>query len=223
LAARIRGVVIDYGGVLSLLPTAQALGRLRAAAGLDANGFDETWERHRRRYDCDQLSARAYWELVGGRNYDDETLERILAEDAACWARVDTEMAAWMDALKARGLRIGLLSNMPREQWARLQAGLEWLALCDAVTVSFEVQTAKPDAAMYRHCLDGLGLAPEEVVYVEDRSENIRAAEAIGMSCVLFTGVGALREELAERFGDTLPLPVTAPPNEPAQRQTWRG
>jgi HAD superfamily hydrolase (TIGR01509 family) len=82
-----------------------------------------------------------------------------------------------------------------------------WLALCDHVTVSWEHGTVKPDPAIYLHALEGLGLEPE-AVFVDDRRDNVDAADEVGLHGVLFTGVAALREELARRFGDALPLPL---------------
>ena len=66
----------------------------------------------------------------------------------------------------------------------------------------------KPDAAIYRHSLEGLGLEPPEAVFVDDRADNVEAAERLGLQGVAFTGVDVLRDELRRRFGDALPLPL---------------
>src|SRR2546430_995272 len=94
----IRGVIVDYGGVLSLEPSAEALARLHALCELDAGVFAEAWVEHRHGYDLGELSAADYWELVTGRRYDDTTLERVVAADVDSWAETDPAMVAWLRA-----------------------------------------------------------------------------------------------------------------------------
>jgi putative hydrolase of the HAD superfamily len=204
----IRGVILDYGGVLSLEPSDEALARLHALCELDAAVFADAWLEHRHGYDLGELSAADYWELVTGRRYDDELLDRVVAADIDSWARTDTRMVDWIRALRGAGLRVGVLSNMPREHWVDFERRHEWPALCDHVTVSWERRAAKPEAAIYRHSLEGLALEPHEAVFVDDRLDNVQAAEQLGLHAVRFTGIAELREELTRRFGDALPLPV---------------
>ena len=203
----IRGVIVDYGGVLSLEPSAEALARLHALCELDAGVFAEAWVEHRHGYDLGALSAADYWELVTGRRYDDATLERVVAADVDSWAETDPAMVAWLRALKDAGLLVGLLSNMPREHWLAFERSHDWLALCDHVTVSWERRAVKPDEAIYLHSLEGLGLEPAEAVFVDDREDNVEAASALGLHAVLYRGIDALRAELGRRFGQAVPLP----------------
>jgi putative hydrolase of the HAD superfamily len=54
----------------------------------------------------------------------------------------------------------------------------------------------KPDPAIYRRALDILGCAPERVLFIDDREENVAGAVAAGMQAIQFTGESALRNEL---------------------------
>jgi putative hydrolase of the HAD superfamily len=203
----IRGVILDYGGVLSLEPTHEALARLHALCELDSAVFAGAWLEHRNAYDLGELSAADYWALVAGRRYEAELLERVVAADIDAWAATDPTMIDWIRALKEAGFLVGILSNMPREHWLDYRRRHDWLALCDHVTVSWERRTVKPDPAIYLHSLAGLGLEPDEALFVDDRAENIEAAEALGLNGVLFSGAAALGEELERRFDGALPLP----------------
>jgi putative hydrolase of the HAD superfamily len=204
----IRGVILDYGGVLVLEPSDEALARLHTLCEIDAEVFAGAWLEHRDAYDLGELSAADYWELVAGRRYDDELLASVVAADVDAWAETNQAMIDWLRALKDAGLRVGLLSNMPREPWLDYERRHGWLALCDHVTVSWQRGAVKPDPAIYLHSLEGLGLQPAEALFVDDRQDNVDAAEALGLQAVRFTGAEALREELAHRFGDALPLPL---------------
>ena len=210
MPARVEGVIVDFGGVLAQAPSAEALARLGAAVGVDGNEFADAWLRHRLEYDLGTLDAAAYWRLVGARTFEPEALERILVEDAACWSVSNQPMVEWLHALKSAGLRLALLSNMPRDVWARLRAGLGWLELCAVVTLSYEHRMAKPDPAIYAQCLRAFGLPARRVLFVDDRPENVEAAQDLGLQTVLFTDVAPFRNELATRFDGALPLPEPA-------------
>ncbi len=54
----------------------------------------------------------------------------------------------------------------------------------------------KPDAAIYRRALEILGRPAERILFIDDRAENVAAAEAVGMKSSLFTGAEPLRREL---------------------------
>src|SRR5437762_2981341 len=140
----IRGVIFDYGGVLSLEPTAEALARLHALCEIDAEVFAGAWLEHRHGYDLGELSAADYWALVTGRRYGEELLARVVAADVDSWAETNPAMIGWIRALKEAGLRVGVLSNMPREHWLDYERRHDWLALCDHVTVSWERGTSSP-------------------------------------------------------------------------------
>jgi putative hydrolase of the HAD superfamily len=57
---------------------------------------------------------------------------------------------------------------------------------------------AKPDAAIYRHAAEGLGVRPEEILFVDDREENVAGARAVGMVAIQYgehrAFVAAMRE-----------------------------
>src|SRR3546814_15958628 len=66
------------------------------------------------------------------------------------------------------------------------------------ILVSGAEKLVKPDPAIYRLALDRFGLRAEEALFVDDREDNILAAEAEGMRGHLFRDAIALREELVE-------------------------
>jgi epoxide hydrolase-like predicted phosphatase len=76
------------------------------------------------------------------------------------------------------------------------------LAQCfDAVIVSCEVGCAKPDPRIYQICLTQLGVTPSSAVFVDDRLENLAAAEQLGIRTLHFTGEESVAQlkELARR------------------------
>jgi putative hydrolase of the HAD superfamily len=209
----IRAVIVDLGGVLTMPPSREALARLQMISGFgDADRFLSSWQRHRLSYDLGEVSADEFWRRVGSegeRDFDVSVLAQLRSEDAACWAVPNTALVAWLEALRIAGLRVALLSNIPREQWAALKDGLTWLSLCDVVVLSYELGLAKPNPEVYRRCLEQLSLTAAEVLFVDDRPDNVAAAAALGINAVLFTTVDDLRCELTH-YSEDLPLPAAS-------------
>jgi putative hydrolase of the HAD superfamily len=88
-------------------------------------------------------------------------------------------------ALKARGIKLALVSNYDR----RLHRVVEELGLrpfFDAVIVSSETGWAKPSRRIYRAALAALAVAPEEALMVGDRPrEDAAGARAAGLRALL--------------------------------------
>ena len=76
-------------------------------------------------------------------------------------------MLELLQALKAKGYRLYLLSNAATRQpiyWARAEAS----KLMDGVLISAEVKLLKPDSQIYRTFLHKFALRPEECVFIDD-------------------------------------------------------
>ena len=62
--------------------------------------------------------------------------------------------------------------------------------------VSYQLGLRKPDPEIYLAVLEHLGVAAQRCIFIDDRQENCEAANALGMTGLLFTDVSALRAEL---------------------------
>jgi HAD superfamily hydrolase (TIGR01509 family) len=95
--------------------------------------------------------------------------------------------------------RLAVLSNNARRNFRAYLSERRGLDQFDYVVSSAEAGIAKPDPAIYRLALDGLGITPGEALFVDDLPRNTRAAEAVGIPSIVFTGADALRAELEAR------------------------
>jgi putative hydrolase of the HAD superfamily len=88
-----------------------------------------------------------------------------------------------IDALRSRGLRVGLLSNTARDLEAFVvHHGLQ----VDAVLTSLVHGKTKPHDTIFRRMLELLDVAPGEAVMVGDTLvDDVEGARAIGMRAVL--------------------------------------
>ncbi len=100
--------------------------------------------------------------------------------------------------LKGKGYGLYLLSNAATHfaEWA---ANLDILKEFDGIVFSAPVRMAKPDAEIYQYLFQKYHLRPEECLFIDDLEQNIRAAKALGMDGILFTGdTDAVRKILEE-------------------------
>jgi 2-haloacid dehalogenase len=95
--------------------------------------------------------------------------------------------------LHAVGTRLLLLSNMPSETWEPLTAMFDWFELFEGAVVSGDELVVKPDPAIYRVLVDRFGVDPARTTFVDDRIENVEAAQALGFDAVLFQDAASLR------------------------------
>lgn len=58
----------------------------------------------------------------------------------------------------------------------------------DGVLVSSDVRLIKPDTRIYELLCGTYDLKPEECVFIDDRPENVEAAEHVGMQGIVFEG-----------------------------------
>jgi putative hydrolase of the HAD superfamily len=65
----------------------------------------------------------------------------------------------------------------------------------DAVTLSYEVRSAKPEAKIYRSCLAQLGIKAGDAIFLDDKPVNVHAAQAVGLHAVVYKS----RSEFAGR------------------------
>jgi putative hydrolase of the HAD superfamily len=97
---------------------------------------------------------------------------------------VDLEIVNLLRSLRQTH-KTGLISNA----WDGLRPWIISQKFDDAfedMTISAEIGIMKPDARIYQHALEKLGVQPEEAVFVDDVQKNISACEALGMHGILF-------------------------------------
>jgi 2-haloacid dehalogenase len=105
-----------------------------------------------------------------------------------------------IDELRALGLPLYALTNMPADVLGELLAAHPVLAGFDGMVVSGEELVMKPDPEIYRRLATRFGLVPHQTVFVDDVAANVDAAWELGFRAVRFESGAHLRDVLA-RWG----------------------
>jgi putative hydrolase of the HAD superfamily len=210
----LRAIIFDYGKVLSLSADEDAHRELVSTTGLPLTVFEQHYWANRDAYDAGDLTGRGYWEKIArdaGVQFSEEQLEHLVATDTRMWLNLNEPMIDWAGQLKNAGFRIAILSNLGEALVEHMVTKVEWVKRFHHATWSSQLNIVKPNPAIYLHTVERLGVTPEQALFIDDKEENIRAAEALGIHGIRFTDIVALAEELKARgLDEILPLPETA-------------
>ena len=197
----IKGIVFDFGGVISAPQAASFWDAAQALTGWSREEIWAGWRKHRWMLDADFVTPQGLYHLMAadaGVRLGSETLDRLAQLDYDSWAIPNPETLAWAEALKREGYRIGILTNMPTSfiPWFDRAAGA-FRSLADAEVISGEVHLVKPEAAIYDLMASRMGLEPEELCFLDDTPANVASARRCGWSAIEFKDVAGARRELA--------------------------
>ena len=204
-------MILDYGDVISQSPDPAAIAAMAAMFGLAEDRFRQLYGSLRHEYDRGDVTAQQYWTEIAraaGAELSASQVERLRATDLAMWSRLNLSVLRWAGQLRSTGLKTAVLSNMHDDMVQKIRKDPTWAELFDCLTLSSVIHIAKPDAGIFRHCLECLKVAPREALFVDDREPNVQAAQALGIRGIVAPTPAHLRIQL-EAIGFT-PLPESA-------------
>jgi putative hydrolase of the HAD superfamily len=204
----IKVAAFDYGGVISFFQDGEVIKDMANLAGIDTALMGRIYWEGRPLYDKGMVSGKDYFKdiLAGvGVFADPELQEKLLARDNEGWSHVNPKTEQLMNDLKEAGYTVAVISNIGRELLDDLQETLPVFKIPDVAVYSCEVQMVKPEEDIFRLFLSRLDCNAEEVVYFDDRKENVEAALTLGMQAFAWNGPEKARKSMevlgAGKFG----------------------
>jgi epoxide hydrolase-like predicted phosphatase len=188
----IKAFVTDFGGVLMRTRNDRSRRALEQCLGLPPHTIEdgvfstELSQRAQR----GEISEVAFWQQLE-RDLDlprhaltlREFQDQFFEEDF-----LDEELMTFIRSMRP-ALKTGLISNA----WDGLREALHTRVpiadTFDVIVISAEEKIAKPDPRIYQRTLERLDVKAEEAIFLDDFSENIVAAKALGMIGVHFRSV----------------------------------
>jgi epoxide hydrolase-like predicted phosphatase len=212
VSARPRGLLIDWGGVLTQ-PPGNTVEAWANDEGIDYGHYQQliaSWldPPPARQPSPVQALERGEMEVPEFERLLARRLRRIdrrSVQSGGLLTRMFSyfvlvpEMVAMVAQLKATGVRTGLLSN----SWGNTYPRAGWDDLFDVVVISGEVGMRKPEREIFVYAAEQLAVPLTECVFVDDLSPNVEAAQPLGITAILHRSYADTRNELQRLFGLT--------------------
>jgi putative hydrolase of the HAD superfamily len=195
----IRAVVFDFGQVISLPPAPGSREKIAAAAGVEAKSMNGLRWDNRNEYDRGTYTGKEYYRWIlakAGLMRSDAVLEELARLDGDAWTRLNPDTLKLMEDVQAAGLKLGILSNMPRDFLTLAREKFPVFTRCDAGIFSCELGSIKPEALIYEKLITALGCKPGEIVFFDDVAVNVEKARELGIQAFVWKDARSAREEL---------------------------
>ena len=183
----IRAVVFDIGDVLERNPRTGWAEKWEVLLQLSPGEFGSRVGPAVHAGSIGTITLADYERQVGELLNIDATQVDALMIDA--WQEyvgtLNQEVAAYFASLRPR-YRTAILSNSFVGAREREDELYTFTDMCDMVIYSHEEGVMKPERRIYEILVERLGVAPHEIVFLDDREENIAAARDIGIHAVVF-------------------------------------
>lgn len=195
-----QAIVFDFGGVMTGEPNREAvITFIRQSFHFSAEEFEKVNQEKRlavKQGKTDEEFWISYAKNKGIKLPQNWTTSfRSVIRDAI---GINPEMYVLVDQLKEQKIPVALLSNID-ERLSKLIRDFGLYEPFNPCLLSCEIGIEKPDLKAYELLLTKLNLQAKEVVFVDDRPENIESAKTIGLDAILFESEQQLRNELSRR------------------------
>lgn len=207
----IRAVLFDYGLVLTGPPSPAAWARMQTILDATDPSFHDAYWRSRYDYDLGVLNGNTFWQTVGadlGCATTDEQIGDLIEADTDLWTVPNGTMIDWAATLQKADITTGILSNIGDAMEFGIRGRCPWLSEFAHLTFSHRLGIAKPDERIYRIAIDGLGHAPHETLFIDDRIENVEAARRVGLNAIQYTNHEAFLQFFDNAGIEGLPQPA---------------
>jgi len=193
----IRGVIFDFGNVISSFDVGIFLGKLRDWSGVEVGILRERiyGSGLHSRYERGDISSERFYREIS-RLSGARVSAEVFAEGFSDIFTPLESTHGLIRALKGK-YRLGLLSNTNEWHYLRHIRKVPVFPLFDSVTLSFEVGALKPEPEIYLDALRKLSLPPEECVFIDDIGKYAEGAAGVGIRGIQYTGPEELVRELS--------------------------
>jgi putative hydrolase of the HAD superfamily len=144
-----------------------------------------------RSYERGEISREEFYGFVKS----EAGLRMTLDEFMKCWTEVFDPvpiLPAQYLATLARRYPMTLVSNTSEAHAAYVRDNYDVFRHFRNLVFSYEVGSLKPDRRIFERAIDVAGFSPGELLFIDDREENILAARELGIRAHHFAGVDGL-------------------------------
>lgn len=195
----IKTIIFDWGGVLIKHPVEDLFEYTSINLGADKEQIENVFSRYAGRLERGQISLSDFAKSASNSLGLEESFPENLWGDALrAVIRPIEGMLELVASVKQAGYSTGFLSNTEKPA-KKLYEELGYSGYFDFAVLSCDEGYAKPEPEIYKIAIERAGNEASEIIFIDDKEENIAAANAAGINGIHFTGIDKLKDELKTR------------------------
>jgi HAD superfamily hydrolase (TIGR01509 family) len=125
-----------------------------------------------------KISSNEFWRVMN--------LDPVLEDEYLQRHRLSEGLIEFLDSVSEKGMEVWCLSNDVSEWSLKLRKKFGLEQYIRGFVISGDVGSRKPDPAIYFSLLQESKRTANDVLFVDDRLQNIEVADSKGIQCVLF-------------------------------------
>ncbi len=196
----IKAIVFDYGGVIAGTPSSVFNEIICNTLGILEEKFLTEYFKINHRLNKEGISRKQLLSdlliILGKEDKHDELMSQLdtfYEKDD----EINAQVLTLVQALRAAGYKTAILSNNTIENARKIHAA-QFSEYFDAIIISIEVGSMKPEPEIFQKLFAALQVKPEETIFVDDTTKSLSTATDIGYHPILFTDYASLLVELRE-------------------------
>ena len=185
----IKALIFDIGGVLMFYDHRIAARKMSKIINVNSkkifqilndntNSFTQAYELG--------ASRKTYWRIMARQLNVDSIPAKKFDEIWTTIFKPNRKIFSLAKKLKRKKYKIALISNIGSLHQKHLEKKYKLNKIFPVIIYSYKIKVRKPSPKIYKSALRKLNVKPDEVVFIDDRPENAKRAEKLGMHGIYF-------------------------------------
>lgn len=194
-------ILFDIGGVLVRWKDIWLINEISEKFEISKKDLVMGFETHLTDLFTGKMSEDKFWRKVLGKAYTKtKSSQGIIDEVFSRRSIINQEVFELAKTLKGMGFKIGILSNITSETRRSLQRkGI--FEIFDYRFFSDKIKSAKPHSQIFSKVQKKIGVKSSQIILIDDKDENIKAAQSHGFKTILYKEVNSLKLDLVSNIG----------------------
>lgn len=194
----IKAIIFDLGEVIFLSDGGgfESREKLAKIFNIDVKKLHEFWFEHKEDLLCNREGEDVFIEQIkqlANNTYAKEDIQKSIKELNI----IDPEMVKVLEHLKQKYV-VAALTNEVKE-WNEYRIKKFRLNhYFSFILASCDLGITKPTSKIYTMLLEKLNMNPEEVIFIDNREENLKPAEVLGIKTIHFKNKEELIKQLSK-------------------------